>query len=158
LNKRALTIARALAFIAVIAITVLLQRDQVGELAVYGYQEYSLYHSLLMHCLAPCPGIAVVCYGAFFTQLGRWQLGVGQLWEKQPGIWSVLRSGCGGELISTKLTLDLKQSTDGIPLFAINPFLYGWLIAGERNVLLDSYYFAGVVRRSKCLLCLYFPR
>jgi membrane protein YqaA with SNARE-associated domain len=74
LNKRSLTIARALAFIAVIAITVLVysMRDQTEKLAVYGYPGIFLISFLAYATvLLPAPGVAVVfAMGAVFNPIG----------------------------------------------------------------------------------------
>lgn len=74
LNKRSLTIARILAFIAVIAITVLVYslRDQIEELAVYGYPGIFLVSFLAYATvLLPAPGVAIVfAMGAVFPPLG----------------------------------------------------------------------------------------
>jgi membrane protein YqaA with SNARE-associated domain len=74
LNKRSLTITRILAFIAVIAITVLVYslRDQIDELAVYGYPGIFLISFLAYATvLLPAPGVAVVfAMGAIFPPIG----------------------------------------------------------------------------------------
>jgi len=74
LNKRSLNIVRALAFISVIAITMLVYslRDQIDELAVYGYPGIFLI-SFLSYAtvLLPAPGVAVVfAMGAVFHPFG----------------------------------------------------------------------------------------
>lgn len=74
MNKRSLNIVRALAFISVIAITMLVYslRDQIDELAVYGYPGIFLI-SFLSYAtvLLPAPGVAVVfAMGAVFHPFG----------------------------------------------------------------------------------------
>lgn len=74
MNKRYLTAARILAFVAVIGITLLIYsvRDQAAKLAVYGYPGIFLVSFLAYATvLLPAPGIAVVfAMGAVFHPIG----------------------------------------------------------------------------------------
>ncbi len=74
MSKRYLTIARILAFIAVIAITVFVYsvRDQAEKLAIYGYPGIFLISFLAYATVfLPAPGIAVVfAMGAIFNPIG----------------------------------------------------------------------------------------
>ena len=73
-KKRYLTIARILAFVGVIAFTLLVysMRDQAAELAIYGYPGIFLISFLAYATvLLPAPGVAVVfAMGAVFHPLG----------------------------------------------------------------------------------------